>query len=181
MAFFPNQLTGREIKESDRIGLVKKSWDEEKREELVEIFGDLSQYQIIWIVPEILEVHLLKNTASEEDPEFKTFHWRHGMNKNDVRSKDLSSTEMKAILIAVDSLLDIGKNDTGNASDKEASLDHPDRVFLYKRYRNGDVWDWRCVSIRSNSQNEHVKLLREKLLLHEAPTDDDVKNFLQEQ
>jgi hypothetical protein len=43
---------GEEVEKSHRTGIIEKAWDEEKREEIVSVFGDLTKFSFLWVRPE---------------------------------------------------------------------------------------------------------------------------------
>lgn len=176
-------VLGKEVEICNRTGIVKKSWEEQKREEIVSVFGDLTQYDIICMHPETLLVIAIKNYNEKEIPAFKTFYWRHGQRKEDLQSENISIKEFNLISNSVDALINTGKSNKPEKHSEKNNKDyaHPDRVLIFKRYKNVDVWDWHCVSIRSNSKNKNFVLIGSILkLFNNVPSPDEVNDFFRQ-
>jgi len=143
-------VTAAEVAVGDRDSLVAIQPDEKLRSKFISILGDMDQYEILWIHPgRLLYIAALRGKTGKNERMYEVLFWREGLRKEDLIKTKTSPEDVKSIIESFDHLL---KGAGKNSFDKE-DMEFPDRVMVFKRFINGNTYDWKSVSVRSNSEN----------------------------
>jgi len=169
-------LRSAEIELSDRKGLVAAQPDEVFRKHIVAIFGDLNQYMILWIFPErVAHVAVFRERVEKNGMVYEVLFWREGLRKEQVIKTRLSKEDARALTESVDRLISAAVEPKRDRDD----LMHTERKLLFKRFENGNTFDWHEISIRSDTKSVDFQRIAKLMLPKIKESDDaDIRRFL---
>lgn len=157
-----------EVQTTGRESLVKEQVDEVLRKQFEEALGDLSNYSFLWINPDGF-VHIAAILEKEENNQHihEVLFWRKGLKKEQIVVTRLSDHDAKTLFDSIDRLFESALKPSIDQQDEE----NPERVFMFKRYKNVDVFDWHTISVRPNSKNEDFRKIRSLMMPKVAEPD----------
>jgi len=138
----------------------------------------LDKYLFLWIYPETgLHVSALLESEEQSKKVYDVLYWRKGLRKDQVVTIRLTQDNATSLIQSTDRIF---VSATQPKPEKKDYL-NPERIFLFKRYKNVDIMDWTAVSVRLNSKNNDFITIRNIMLPKPDDRDKaDVSNFIQE-
>ena len=147
-----------EIQFASRESLVKEQVDEILRKQFEAALGDLTNYSLLWINPDGL-VYIAAILEREENNRgvVEVFFWKKGFKKEQILKTRLSNDEADSLMKSVNKIFISAVKPSKDLEDEN----NPERIYIYKKFKNVDVFDWHIISIRPDSKNNDFKIIRE--------------------